>query len=105
MKDITPAELKRMRDEGVAHQLVDVREPEEAALCSLGGELLPMGELVDHLDRLRRDVPVVVHCRSGARSAAVVQALEDRYGFTNLLNLKGGILAFGREVEPTLDCG
>lgn len=104
MKEIAPAELKRMKDAGEEFQLIDVREPYEAELCSIGGENIPLGSIVEQLDRVRKDVPVVVHCRSGARSAAVINALASRYGYSNLLNLKGGILAYGREVDPTLRC-
>jgi rhodanese-related sulfurtransferase len=104
MKEITPQELKRMKDAGEAFQLIDVREPYEAELCSLGGELIPMGQVVERIGEIRKDVPVVVHCRSGARSSAVINALSSRYGFTNLINLKGGILGYGREVDPSLTC-
>jgi sulfur-carrier protein adenylyltransferase/sulfurtransferase len=104
MKEITPAELKHMQDGQQAFQLVDVREPYEAEACSIGGTLIPMGTVLEHVDAIRRDVPVVVHCKSGARSAAVINALSSRYGFTNLINLKGGILAYGREVATDLNC-
>ena len=104
MKEITPTELQAWRDAGKEHQLVDVREPYEAQLCSIGGDLIPMGEIVDHLEEVRKDIPVVIHCRSGARSGAVINALASRYGFDNLINLKGGILAYGRDVDPTLKC-
>ncbi len=93
-----------MRQDGTPFQLIDVREPYEAEACSIGGTLIPMGEVVDRVEEIRRDVPVVVHCKSGARSAAVINALSSRYGFTNLINLRGGILAFGREVAPELNC-
>lgn len=104
MDQITPTELKAWRDSGKPHQLIDVREPYEAQLCSIGGTLLPMGEIVEHLVELRRDIPVVIHCRSGMRSAAVINALSSRYGFTNLVNLKGGILAFAQEVDHDIHC-
>ena len=104
MKEMTAKELKQWKDEDKAFQLIDVREPYEAELCSIGGELIPMGELIARIDELHKDVPVVVHCRSGSRSAAVINALESRYGFCNLLNLKGGILGYGAEVDPSLKC-
>ncbi len=104
MNEITPQELKRMKDAGEAFQLIDVREPYEAQQCNIGGTLIPMGELVDRIGEVRKDVPVVVHCRSGSRSSAVINALSTRYGFTNLVNLKGGILGYGREVDPSLNC-
>ena len=104
MNEISPTELKKWQDSGKEFQLIDVREPYEAEMCSIGGELIPMGELIERLGEVRKDVPVVVHCRSGGRSAAVINALGCRYGYTNLVNLTGGILAFGREVDPSLRC-
>jgi adenylyltransferase/sulfurtransferase len=63
-----------------------------------------MGEIVEHLNEIPKDIPVVVHCRSGARSAAVINALSTRYGFENLINLKGGILGYGKEVDDGMTC-
>lgn len=103
MKDITCADLKRMRENGTAHQLIDVREAYEAEACSIGGELIPLAELIDRRAEIRTDVPVILHCRSGNRAAAAIQALEARYGFHGLLNLKGGIAAWSNEVEH-LNC-
>jgi sulfur-carrier protein adenylyltransferase/sulfurtransferase len=104
INEITAAELQQMRDSGVPHQLVDLREPYEAELCSIGGTLIPMAEIVERCNELRRDVPVVMHCRTGARATAVVQALSSRYGFTNLHNLKGGIIAFASDVDSNIFC-
>ncbi|MFZ1687393.1 MAG: rhodanese-like domain-containing protein [Flavobacteriales bacterium] len=104
MQEITPKELEAMKKEGKPFQLIDVREPYEVELCSIGGDPIPMGEIVERLGEVRKDVPVVVHCRSGARSSAVINALASRYGYTNLVNLKGGILAYGREVDNSLKC-
>ena len=103
MTEITCAELKKLRESGAAHQLIDVRETYEAEACSIGGVLIPMGEVIDRISEIRRDVPVILHCKSGNRSAAVIQALESRYGFSGLMSLKGGILAWSAEVEP-LNC-
>ncbi len=104
MNQISPAELQQWKDSGKDFQLIDVREPYEAQLCNIGGQLIPMGEIVAHIDEVRRDVPVVIHCRSGARSAAVINALSSRYGFDNLVDLRGGILAFGLQVDNDLNC-
>ena len=104
MNEITPQELKRMQDAKEAFRLIDVREPYEAERCSIGGILMPMGEIVEHLNEIPKDIPVVVHCRSGARSAAVINALSTRYGFNNLINLKGGILGYGKEVDDGMTC-
>jgi len=104
INEITATELQRMRDSGVPHQLIDLREPYEAELCSIGGTLIPMAEIVERCNELRRDLPVVMHCRTGARASAVVQALCSRYGFDNLLNLKGGIVAFAADVDSNIFC-
>lgn len=104
MQEITPKELEVMKRDGKPFQLIDVREPYEVELCNIGGMPIPMGDIVERIEEVRKDVPVVIHCRSGARSGAVINALSSRYGFTNLINLKGGILAYGREVDPSLKC-
>lgn len=97
MKEITATELKALRDKKADFQLIDVREEHEFDEANLNGELIPMGEVMDHLDKISKDKQVVVHCRSGKRSATVIQALEAQ-GYTNLYNLKGGILAYIEEV-------
>jgi len=104
MEEITPQELKRRMDAGEDLQLIDVREPYEAEVCSMGGLLVPMGQVLERIGEFRLDVPVVVHCRSGSRSAAVVRALTSRHGLTNLLNLKGGIIAYAEAVDHTIQC-
>src|SRR5882672_2788263 len=99
MKEITVAELKKMKDVNEDFQLIDVREPHEAEIAEIGGELIPMGEVMNNLDKISHDKKVVIHCRSGARSGAVVQALEREHNYTNLYNLKGGIIAWANEID------
>jgi len=102
MKEVTVQELKSMMDSGASFQLIDVREPHEYDICNLGGELIPQGEIPHHVERVSRDKQVILQCRSGARSGNMVQWLEKNHGFTNLYNLKGGILAWAREIDPTM---
>ena len=104
MKEVTAPELRKMLNSGERFELLDVREPYEIEMCDIGGHSLPMSQLVDRIAEIPKDMPVVVHCRSGSRSCAVIDALTTRYGFTNLINLKGGILAWHDEVDPTLKC-
>lgn len=99
MKEITVRELKKMMDEKADFQLIDVREPHEYEAANLGGELIPMGEVMDNADKIAKDKMVVLHCRSGARSGAIANALESQLGFTNVYNLKGGILAWASEID------
>jgi sulfur-carrier protein adenylyltransferase/sulfurtransferase len=102
MKEITVQELKKKKDNHEDFQLIDVREVHEFDICNIGGELIPMGEIMDNLDKISKDKTVVIHCRSGGRSSAIVQALESQQGYTNLYNLKGGILAYADEIDPSL---
>lgn len=102
MKEITPQELKKMRDEGIDFQLIDVRELYEYESANLGGELIPMGEIMGRVDQVDRNRKVVVHCRSGKRSASVISALERQHGFENLYNLRGGIVAYAEEIDPNV---
>lgn len=93
-----------MQREGKDHQLVDLREPYEAELCTMGGTHIPMGQIIDRLSEVRRDIPVILYCRSGNRGAAVTQALRSRYGFSNVHNLRGGIMAYSQEVDHNIHC-
>lgn len=103
MKSITVTELKALKDQGADFQLIDVREGYENDICEIGGELIPVGEIPAHVDRISRDKQVVVHCRSGARSANVINFLESNYNFENLYNLTGGILAWADEIDPNME--
>ncbi len=102
MKEITVTELRDMQVRGDAFVLIDVREAHEHEAAQMGGTLIPMGEVGDHLSEIPTSGTVVVHCRSGARSAAVIKMLEDQHGYTNLYNLKGGIMAWSREIDPSI---
>ncbi|MDW8274113.1 MAG: rhodanese-like domain-containing protein [Chitinophagales bacterium] len=102
IKEITVQELKQMIDNGHDFQLIDVREPHEYEICNLNGLLIPMNEVPDQTDKFDRQKTVVVHCRSGARSARVIEYLQNAHGFTNLYNLKGGILAWADEIDPSI---
>jgi len=102
MKEVTVQELKELKDEGADFQLIDVREPHEFDICDLGGELIPQGDIPTSVDKIDRNKKVIIHCRSGARSGNMVQWLEKNHGYTNLYNLKGGILAWAREIDPEM---
>jgi adenylyltransferase/sulfurtransferase len=103
MKAIDVYALKEMRDQQTPHLLIDVREIHEVELCSIGGKHIPMGEIIDRHSEIPTDVPVVIHCRSGQRSSAVITALENHFGFENLHNLTGGILAWAREIDSSVE--
>lgn len=102
MKEITVQELRQLQDSGEDFQLIDVREPYEYDICNLSGELIPQGEIPSSVDKIDRSKKVVLHCRSGARSGNMVQWLEKNHQFDNLYNLKGGILAWARDIDPNM---
>ncbi len=103
MNSITPLELKERLDKGEDIKVIDVREPYEAEMANFGAELIPMGTVMENLDKIRRDGDVVVHCRSGKRSASVIHVLSTQHGYTNLINLEGGIIKYAQDVDPSLD--
>ena len=100
MKEVTVQELKKMMDSNADFQLIDVREPHEYDICNLNGELIPMSDIPNSVDKIARDKQVVLHCRSGKRSGDMLLWLEKNHGFTNLYNLKGGVLAWARDIDP-----
>lgn len=101
MQEITVQELKEKLDNKEDFQLIDVREDFEYETSNLGGLLIPLGGIVIEADKISRDKPVVVMCRSGKRSAAAIMQLE-QLGYNNLSNLQGGILAWASEIDPEL---
>lgn len=101
MKEISVQELKQKLDNKEDFQLIDVREDFEYEMSNLGGTLIPLGGILIESNKLDKTKPVVVMCRSGKRSAAAIMQLEQQ-GFTNLYNLKGGILAWAAEIDPDL---
>jgi rhodanese-related sulfurtransferase len=100
MKEITVAELKQKIDNQEDFQLIDVREPFEYEMSNINGENIPLAGILIEAQKISKDKPVIIQCRSGARSAAALMQLEQNFGFTNLYNLKGGILAWAAEIEP-----
>ncbi len=102
MQEITVQDLKQMLDKKEDFQLIDVREEYEYEWANLGGELIPLGTIVDNLDKIKKDKKVIIHCKSGARSSAVIDTLEKQFGFNNLTNLKGGIMAYINEIDSTI---
>ena len=99
--DVSVEELDRLRKQGADFVLVDVREPHEYQICHLDGKLIPLQSLPQRLGELDREDHIVVHCRSGGRSAKAVELLRAS-GFENAWNLEGGILAWIDRIDPSL---
>ncbi len=100
--EVSVHQYKSWLDAGEDVQLIDVREPHEVEIAEIGGELIPLKQVTDNADKISRDKKVVVHCRSGKRSADAIKKLRDKYGFDNLYNLKGGILAWSEEIDNSV---
>ena len=99
--EITPRELKARLDRGDDLYILDVREPHEFQICNIGGHLIPLGDLSRRVNELDSSREIVAHCRSGKRSAEAVEFLK-KAGFRKLWNLKGGVLAWSDEVDPSM---
>ena len=101
MKAITVQELKEKIDNKEDFQLIDVRETFEYDMSNIGGENIPLANVTLEASKISKDKPVIMQCRSGKRSAAAAQQLE-QLGYTNVYNLEGGILAWASEYEPDM---
>ena len=100
--EITPLELKAKMDRGDGFVLVDVREPEEYAICRIpGSKLIPRATLPERLHELSSADEIVVHCRSGVRSGGAVEFMKQA-GYRKVKNLVGGILRWSDDVDPTV---
>ncbi len=94
IKEITVEEFDEWKMNGENIQVIDVREPSEYAEVNIGATLIPLGTIAENPDKIDRNKKVVVHCKLGGRSAKAIRELEEKFGFTNLYNLKGGITAY-----------
>jgi adenylyltransferase/sulfurtransferase len=100
--EITPREVKKLMDDKQPFVLIDVREPHEFQICRIpGSTLIPLGEVPKRMHELDSAQEIVVHCRSGQRSARAVDLLM-KAGFRKIHNMKGGILAWSDQVDPSV---
>lgn len=103
MRQLTPRGLQaRLAAGGDLPLLLDVREPWEFGICQIpGARLIPMRQIVASLSQLERNRETVVICHHGIRSQQVAGYLEHQ-GFTNVINLQGGVAAWARDVDPAM---
>jgi adenylyltransferase/sulfurtransferase len=102
VKEISARDLFEWQVKGKKFKLIDVREPSEYKIVQIGGELIPLSAVAEHADEIPRNIDVVIHCKTGVRSLKAIRELEEKFGFNNLYNLKGGILAYIDQVQPEL---
>ena len=100
--EIEVTEVKQKLDRGDNFVLIDVREPHEYQICNIpGAKLIPLGEIGKRLDELDKSADIVIHCKSGMRSARACGILKAA-GFEHVRNMKGGILAWSDRVDPSV---
>lgn len=99
--DVTVEDLAQLRNAGEEFVLLDVREPNEYETVNIGGRLMPLATLAEHLDELDRSSRIVAHCRSGHRSAKAVALLRES-GFEDAWSLNGGLMNWIDRIDPSL---
>jgi len=103
IKEISVQELYDWQTKGEDFQLIDVREVHEYEIVNIGAELIPLSTVAANAGKIDQGKKVVIHCKMGGRSAKAVRELEEKFGFDNLYNLKGGILAWVDAIQPELN--
>ena len=100
--EIDVTEVKQKMDRGDNFVLIDVREPHEYRICNIpGAKLIPLGEFPKHVGEFDPEADIVIHCRSGMRSAKACGVLR-QHGFKHVRNMVGGILAWSDKVDPSV---
>ena len=103
MPEISATELKQRLDNGDDIQIIDVREADEVAIGTIPNSIhIPLGQVINRMSEIDPERETVVHCKMGGRSARAIQALKQSGFSGNLLNLKGGIIAWSNEVDPSV---
>lgn len=103
VKEVEVQELDQWRKlQKLDYQLIDVREDFELEISTIGGEWIPQTEIDSALEQINSNKKVVIYCRSGIRSAQAIELLQNKYGFENLYNLKGGINAWAEKIDPEM---
>ena len=98
MNSITVIALKEKIDNAEDLQLVDVREPYEHEEFNIGGDLIPLNEIAQQVEKIATGKPVVIYCRKGIRSQIAIQRLQAKFPFNNLYNLIGGTEAWKKQL-------
>lgn len=97
MNSITVQQLKEKIENGDDFQLIDVREPDEHEEFNIGGELIPLSFITQHAEAISKNKPVIIYCRKGIRSQFAIQRLQEKFPYTNLINLVGGTEAWKKQ--------
>ena len=99
MQSITPIQLQQKITIKEEFFLIDVREPFEHEDFNIGGVSIPLNEVIQNINQIPIDKPVILYCKKGIRSHIAIERLQQKFAFTNLINLEGGIEAWKREIK------
>ena len=102
--DISVEELQQLLEGGSSFRLIDVREQSEFDAGQIGGELIPLGSLPEAIPGFDPDSHIVIHCKSGGRSAHAVKLMRAQ-GFSNVWNVQGGLLAWAARIDASIVVG
>lgn len=98
---VSVQELQSLRENNADFFLLDVRNPNEYAICNLGGHLIPYSELPSRLSELNPEHHIIIHCHAGGRSSRATEFLLQQ-GFKQVSNLTGGITAWANEIDKSM---
>lgn len=99
MKIITAQELKNKFDNNEDFQLIDVREDYEFEDLNIGGINIPMDEIIDSIEKIDKQKPVILCCKTGKRSKAALLALNKKFNLSNIYSLESGVLGYIDEID------
>ena len=102
INEIDPEELNKLIKAGADLEIIDVRDKSEYEQCNLGGILIPLSEIENKWETINKDKQIVVHCHHGGRSKKAIQLLNELGAFKTIYNLKGGIHAWAKEIDPLM---
>ena len=103
LKEISVQTLNEKINNNENLLLIDVRENKELAISKISQAIhIPMNTIPDNLHKIESTQPVIIMCKSGGRSAQVCEYLQNQ-GYSNIYNLKGGIISWALEIDPSMD--
>lgn len=102
MSEITVGAFLELKQLNKPYELFDIRELYELEVVNIGAKHFPMADVLENLERIPSNYPVIFFCKSGQRAGALVALLREMYGFKNVFSLQGGILEYINQAEPTL---
>jgi rhodanese-related sulfurtransferase len=103
MKMISARQLKEKLDKGEPVQIIDIRSSIDYEICHIKKAVsMPNSEIRDNIDKIARDIPVVIYCKYGIKSPTAIKHLEMEHGFRNLYSLEDGIYDWAKEVERSI---